>query len=118
LTSKTYGYSQFGQHPQATLNKQAVNSVDLLFACFKTRLGAKTPDSNSGTTEEIETYMAKKNHVAIFFSKESADISAIDPIQLEELNRFKLKITTMGLYEEYSNQNDLRESNKKFSASH
>jgi hypothetical protein len=109
VTQESLGFSQMGKNPQTTLNEQAVDQCDFLIGCFKARFGTKTELFGSGTEEEIDIHIKKKNHVAIYFSEEAIDRSSCDLRQLKKLEDFKRRIGSEGYYESYSSITDLKE---------
>jgi hypothetical protein len=57
--------AEFGARPQAILNEQLVDEVDMALALFADRLGTPTGEAESGTLEEIERMVAAGKHVSI-----------------------------------------------------
>lgn len=55
---------------QGVINKQLVDSADIVIAVFDSRLGHPTADAVSGTAEEIQCAIDAAKHVHIWFSNE------------------------------------------------
>ena len=60
-------YPEFGNHPQELINKQIVESSDMLLAVFWTRFGTLSQNYGSGTEEEIEKMLSMKKQVFVYF---------------------------------------------------
>ena len=58
-----------GDGPQQTINKQLVETSDILIAVFWTRLGTPTDVAPSGTAEEIEYFRGQGKPVLLYFSE-------------------------------------------------
>ena len=91
----------WGEHPQAILNRQQVDTSDVLIGIFWTRLGTATPDSSSGTVEEIERVAKSGRPILMYFCRKPADISSIDTSQLDALRSFEAGCRNHALYDTY-----------------
>lgn len=92
---------------QAALNKQLVDSADILIAVFKARLGSPTRAAQSGTVEEIERFAASRRPVMLYFF--IGDIPRNhDPEQLKLLKAFEREISSTSIYKQFTNVHDLR----------
>jgi hypothetical protein len=77
-----------GVRPQAILNKQIVESGDILIGIFGYRLGTPTGKAQSGTIEEIEEFRKAGKYVALYFS--TADVPrTADRDQLKALEDYQ-----------------------------
>ncbi len=65
---ETHSYPATGDRPQAFVNRQIIDSADLLIGIFGYRLGTPTGAAQSGTIEEIERFRASGKYVALYFS--------------------------------------------------
>ena len=92
---------------QAAINKQLVETSDVLICLFGQRLGSPTPRFKSGTVEEIELHRKSGKEVMIFF-KESID-SNCDIKQFEALREFRSYLEKEGLLGSYKNIDCLKE---------
>lgn len=91
---------------QAAINKQLVETSDVLICLFGQRLGSPTPRSKSGTVEEIELHRTSGKEVMVFF-KETID-SNCDQEQLVNLLEFKSYLEKKGLLGAYKDGNHLK----------
>jgi hypothetical protein len=83
---------------QAVINKQLLDTADILVGIFGKRLGSPTEKSISGTAEEIERFEAAKKPVLLYFSDEQFNLSEIDTQELERLREFRKALQKRGLY--------------------
>ncbi|QTG75803.1 DUF4062 domain-containing protein [Trueperella pecoris] len=95
-----------GGHPQEVINKQGIDSADILIAIFGSRLGAPTPDAVAGTVEEIERALSSKKPVHLYFSIAPLP-NDIDTRQIDGLREFKSEIEQRGLYGEFATPEQL-----------
>ena len=65
---ETHSYPSSGDRPQAIINKQIVESGDILIGIFGHKLGTPTGVAQSGTIEEIEEFRKAGKYVALYFS--------------------------------------------------
>jgi hypothetical protein len=79
---------ELGGHPQGILNRQLVDSADILIAVFWKRLGTPTPVAPSGTAEEINRFIERGRPVLVYFSRRPADVAEIDAEQLGSLRAY------------------------------
>lgn len=98
---ETDSVPEWGGHPQSILNRQLVDSCDVLLGIFWTRLGTPTPDSKSGSVEEIERFASSGKPVLLYFCRKHADLAAIDPDQLNALREFEASCRDRVLYDTY-----------------
>lgn len=95
-----------GGPPQALINAQGLDSADIVFALFGSRLGSPTTESVSGTVEEIEGATSRDVPVHLYFSTAPLPHD-VDVRQVEGLRTFKGEIQARGLYGEYANPTEL-----------
>lgn len=97
---ESHSYPASGNRPQAILNKQVVDSGDILIGIFGHRLGTPTGTAQSGTIEEIEEFRKAGKYVALYFSKADVPRSADrDQLKaLEDYHRERQKDTLYGTF--------------------
>jgi nucleoside 2-deoxyribosyltransferase len=105
---ETHARPEMGDRPQAIINRQIVDSADLLIGVFWTRLGTDTGVASSGTAEEIGRFVASGKPVALYVSEEPAQLDKIDLDQYQRLKLFRAGIEKSGLLATYSSAADLR----------
>lgn len=103
---ETSSVPQLGDHPQSLINSQGVDGSDVVFALFGTRVGSPTPDTVSGTVEEIERAVEQGKSVHLYFSRAPLP-NDVDTKQLEGLRAFKLEVQERGLLGEFTNVSEL-----------
>ena len=101
-------YPASGDRPQGILNKQIVESGDVLVGIFGHKLGTPTGRAQSGTIEEIEEFRKAGKYVALYFSLADVPRSA-DRGQLEALEAYKRARQKDTLYFEFKDASQLRE---------
>lgn len=106
LMWETTATPELGDRPQGIINRQLVSQADVLVGIFWTRLGSATGVAESGTVEEIEHFMATKQPVLLYFSKEPVVPGTIDVEQFARLNTFKTKLRSAGLTGDYESATD------------
>lgn len=105
---ESHSYPASGARPQAIVNKQIVESGDILIGIFGYKLGTPTGAAQSGTIEEIEEFRKAGKHVALYFS--TADIPRnADRSQLAALETYKKERQRDTLYFEFGDSQALRE---------
>ena len=100
-------YSEFVGNPQEKINKQIVESSDLAISFFWTRFGSPTLEYGSGTEEEIETMIAAKKQVFLFFLDKPINPSKIDYDQYMRLEAFRKKHEQDGIFFCVDDENEL-----------
>ena len=105
---ETHAAPALGERPQALINKQVLQTCDLLVAIFWTRLGTSTGTAESGTVEEIREHIAAGKPAMVYFSSIPADPTSVDRDQFNDLSRFKESIRQFGIVEEYESISDFR----------
>jgi hypothetical protein len=98
-----------GDRPQAILNKQIVNSCDILIGAFWTRIVIHTGIAESGTVEGIEEFRNSGKPILLYFSSVPVMPGSVDPEQYKRLLEFKRGFRRHGLTEDYSSIGELRE---------
>jgi hypothetical protein len=93
---------------QAVINKQLVESADILIGVFWARLGTATPRDISGTAEEINLFRRSGKDVMIYF-KEAAIPIDHDVEQLTKLKHYKSELKQSGLSSSFDTPSRLHE---------
>lgn len=101
---ETDSVPEWGDHPQSILNRQLVDSCDVLLGIFWTRLGTPTQEGKSGTVEEIERFAETGKPVLLYFCRKHADLAAIDTDQLKALRDFEASCQDRVLYDTYGDE--------------
>lgn len=94
---------------QAVVNRQLVDTCDLLIGIFWTRLGTPTLQALSGTVEEIERARNAGKRCMIYFSDKEVSPSKIDREQYEQLQKYCQELRSIGLANNYSSSEDFKE---------
>jgi hypothetical protein len=89
---------------QAVINKQVVDTCDLLMGIFWTRLGTPTSEAGSGTVEEIERARSRGKRCMVYFRNESD--SQNDQSEYKRLQEYKEELQRNGLINNYENIED------------
>lgn len=105
----THTYPEGGTRPQAAINRQILDSADIVVAVFWTRSGTPTPEAASGTEEEIDRSLATGKRVLVYFSDRPISPSAIDHVQYERVQAFRERYRTLGLYSSYTDLDRFRD---------
>lgn len=108
---ETHATPEMGKRPQAIINKQLVETCDILVALFWTRLGTPTGEAESGTVEEIKEFQKAGKPVLLYFSSinvppENIDLEHLD--QYKKLLEFKRHCEKEGLVTTYKSIDELR----------
>lgn len=104
---ETHSYPASGDRPQAIINRQIVDSGDILIGIFGYRLGTPTGVAQSGTIEEIEKFRKAAKHVALYFSIADVPVSA-DRDQLKALENYQRERQRDTLFGKFRTPEDLR----------
>lgn len=105
---ESHSYPASGARPQAIVNKQIVDSADILVGIFGYKLGTSTGAAQSGTIEEIEEFRRAGKYIALYFS--TADVPrGADRDQLTGLEAYKNERKKDTLYFEFERSDTLRD---------
>ena len=94
---------------QAVINRQLVDTCDLLIGTFWTRLGTPTPEAESGTVEEIERANNEGKRCIVYFSEQEISPSKIEQKQYKRLQRYKAALQAKGLTDNYTNTEEFKD---------
>lgn len=99
---ETHSAPEYGKRPQEVINRQVVDTCDLMVGVFWTRVGSPTGIAESGTIEEIERVANKGKPIMLYFSQAKQDPEKIDIDQLSKLREFKKKTFPNALIQTYA----------------
>lgn len=102
---ETHAHPASGDYPQGIINKQIVDSCDVVIAAFWSRIGTATPVAPSGTVEEIDRLRSKGKKVLLYFSTAPLPQN-YDPDQWRMLIEYRQSLTDT-LHWEFSTPEDL-----------
>jgi DeoR/GlpR family transcriptional regulator of sugar metabolism len=106
---ETHVVSEMGDEAQKLINKQIVESSDIVIGVFWSKLGSPTKTELSGSTEEIKEFIKKKKPASIYFSKKDLpNLDKLDVNQTEKLREFKEFCTKNGIIGEFDSNEDLK----------
>lgn len=103
------GGPEMGIPAQSYINMEILDGCDVLIALFWTKLGTKTTNYESGTTEEIERNLSNKKLTMVYFSDEPIQQSHFDAHEYQRLLEYKTKMRERGLYGTFNNLDDLEQ---------
>lgn len=106
---ETHTIPTMGGRPQGLINKQIVETSDILIGAFWTKLGTHTGVAESGTVEEITEFMEQNKKVMLYFSNKPVMPDSIDYEQYQRLKDFKTECQSKGLYDTYDSSELLKE---------
>lgn len=106
---ETHSSPEMGSRPQEIINRQLVDTCDILIGAFWTRIGTYTGKADSGTVEEIEKFIDAGKPVMLYFSSIPVVPDSIEKEQYERLKNFKEKCMKNGLVDNYDSISELRE---------
>ena len=86
-----------GERPQEIINKQVLNSADLLVGIFWTRIGTPTGKALSGSVEEIEKHINSGKPAMLYFSNKPVIPGSIDLLQYEAVQNLRKEYQRKGL---------------------
>jgi len=104
----THSYPEYGDRPQAIINKQIVEEADIIIGVFWTRFGSPTGVANSGTEEEIKLGIKNNKKVMVYFSDHPVSLSKVNYDEYQKIIQFKEEYKDRGLYFSYTDSNDFR----------
>ncbi|MDD5038452.1 MAG: DUF4062 domain-containing protein [Dehalococcoidales bacterium] len=110
---ETHASPEMGDRPQAIINRQLVQTCDILIGTFWTRLGTPTEKAKSGTVEEIEEFRKAGKPVLLYFSSAVVVLDNVDSIQYKKLLKFREQCQQEGLIFSYMSISNLREQLNK-----
>jgi|HubBroStandDraft_6_1064221.scaffolds.fasta_scaffold173644_2 hypothetical protein len=97
LMWETHSTPEMCDHARAIINRQALETCDLLVAVFWARLGRSTASSPSGTVEEIRKHLESGKPAMVYFSQKPIIPESVDRDQYEAVQEFREECRTRGL---------------------
>lgn len=97
-----------GAEPQALLNKQIVDSADIVLAIFKERFGTPTQNYGSGTEEEIQLGLKDGKRVMLYFWNPPTGYAPSADAQPEKIASFRKNLGDSTLYKLFSDETEFR----------
>lgn len=106
----TDSYAQSGGAAQDLLNKQFIDSADMIICIFGNRMGTPTKLYDSGTAEEMLKAINNDKQVFLYFSDTPVSPSDIDLEQRKQVTSFRTKVEEMeiALYKTYNSLDDFK----------
>jgi len=102
--------------PQPLINKQLLDKADILIGIFAAKFGSKTENADSGTVEEIETFIAKGKPVILYFYDINISTAELTDEKLQNIQKileFKKKYAEKHIYSMITNIEELTEALKR-----
>jgi hypothetical protein len=98
---------EYGERPQAILNRRLVGDCDILIGAFWSRVGTPTGASESGTVEEIEHFARARKPVLLYFSSRQMDLDRVDTDQLTRVRELRSRLEQVALVGQFSSVEQL-----------
>lgn len=105
---ETHSFPESAVRPQEAVNRQLVDTSDILVGMFWVKLGTSTGVAVSGTVEEIDRFIAASKPAMLYFSGRSIAPDAINLKQLEQLRAFKEETYQRALTSRFTSIDELR----------
>lgn len=106
---ETHAVPEFGDRPQALINKQVLKGADALVGVFWTRIGTHTGVEISGTVEEIREHLRLGKPAMLYFSSRPVNLDKVDAAQYEAVKGFRAECKKLGLIESYAELTEFRQ---------
>jgi len=103
---ETHAVPELGDRPQAIVNRQLIETSQILVCIFWTRVGTATGKAQSGTVEEIIKFMEAGKPVLVYFSGRPLP-QTFDPNQWQQLQAFKERIKKHGVIDSFKSDQEL-----------
>lgn len=104
---ETHAVPEYGDRPQAILNRRMVAECDLLIGAFWTRVGTPTGGYDSGTVEEIEQFTRAGKPALLYFSSRQIDPGQVDLDQLKRVRELRSRLEQVALISQFSSPAEL-----------
>lgn len=99
--------------PQPLINDVLLSTADILIGIFASKFGSKTECADSGTVEEIETFIAKGRPVILYFYNVNITSSDLNDEKIQDLQKiyeFKKKYANKHIYSVINSIDELTEA--------
>ena len=113
LNWKSDAAPSMAERGQAVINRELIDSADLIVAVFWRRFGTPTGMHDSGTAEEVIRAMSRDKPMMLYFSDIEAPMVEDDPEQVAKLRDFREKAMASGLPWSFRSRKQFRESFKQ-----
>lgn len=110
---ETHAVPEMGDRPQGILNRELLDTADILIGLFWTRIGTSSGKAISGTVEEIHNFLESNRRCAIYFSCKNLP-NNIEISQLEQVRIFQEKCKPLGILGTYNSSSELKEKMFQF----
>lgn len=104
---ETHSVPEYGDRPQAILNRHLVAECDILIGAFWTRVGTPTGTSESGTIEEIEQFAKARKPALLYFSSRQIDPDRVDLDQLKRVRELRSRLEQVAIVGQFSSPEQL-----------
>jgi hypothetical protein len=104
---ETHAVPEYGDRPQAILNRRLVADCDILIGAFWTRVGTHTGASESGTVEEIEQFAKAQKPALLYFSSREIDPHRVDLDQLKRVRELRTRLEQVALIGQFASPDQL-----------
>jgi len=104
---ETHAVPELGERPQAIVNRQLIDTSQVLVGVFWSRIGTATGEEESGTVEEIVRFTEARKPVVLYFCTRPLP-HTLDIEQFQRLKAFKERIRKEGLVAEFESAQELR----------
>lgn len=112
LTWENSAAPDFGESAQGVINSEIDDDYDVFLGIMWSRFGTPTSVAGSGTEEEFQSALTRKEsgdqiRISFFFKKSAAILDEIDLDQLKKVREFKKSLSGLGgLYREFIDDKD------------
>lgn len=113
LNWKSDAAPSMAERGQAVINRELIDSADLIVAVFWRRFGTPTGMHDSGTAEEVIRAMSRDKPMMLYFSDIEAPMLEDDPEQVAKLRDFREKAMASGLPGTFKSRRQFGESFKQ-----
>ena len=110
---ETHAYPGFGEDAQSVINEQIKDDFDIFIGLLWKKFGTPTKHAGSGTEEEFNRVYnlyrqnQKSVRIMVYFKTTAADLSEIDPDQLNRIRAFQTSLGPKGgLYWQYKDTSE------------
>jgi hypothetical protein len=98
---------EMGDRPQGVINRQLVDSADMVIGVFWTRLGTPTSEAESGTVEEIQRCIEAGKPVLLYFSSKPVVLDSVDQAEYARLKAARGDFESGGLVDGFGSEGEL-----------
>ncbi len=103
---ETHTIPELGDPPQTIINRQLIETSQILVCMFWSRIGTATGEAESGTVDEIVKFMEAGKPALVYFSRRPLP-QTFDMAQWKRLQDFKSRIKELGIVDSFESDNEL-----------